>query len=219
MSAPAARRGAALRQERRDQVLSAAMRCFEAEGFHRTSMADVVAASGMSAGSVYRYYASKSDLIRACIDAVTAGADAALRPPDDGDGAPLPPPAQALAQVLEQTLAVGDRYGVDVGRIALNAWAEALRDPALRAETRGQYTKVRDLLTRSVAAWRDAGHLPPGTDAEAVGRVLFSALPGYVVQQQLLGDVPLSQYAAGLAAMLGGEGAVPVADGVDDDGG
>jgi len=37
---------------RREQVLHAALRCFAEQGFHATSMADVIQASGLSAGSV-----------------------------------------------------------------------------------------------------------------------------------------------------------------------
>ncbi|CAM3181251.1 hypothetical protein DESA109040_01440 [Deinococcus saxicola] len=53
--------------ERQDQILEAAVRRFAVGGFHATSMADIIAESGLSAGSVYRYYKSKDELIAAII--------------------------------------------------------------------------------------------------------------------------------------------------------
>ena len=44
---------------RRRQILDAAAACFARDGFHRTSMQDIVRESGISAGLVYRYFAGK----------------------------------------------------------------------------------------------------------------------------------------------------------------
>ena len=51
------------RDARRDQILSAARRCFLRDGFHATSMQDLFAEAGLSSGAVYRYFASKDDVI------------------------------------------------------------------------------------------------------------------------------------------------------------
>jgi AcrR family transcriptional regulator len=52
---------------RRRQILGAAARCFARNGFHRTSMQDIVRESGISAGLVYRYFAGKDDMITAIV--------------------------------------------------------------------------------------------------------------------------------------------------------
>ena len=41
------------REARRDQIVDAALRCFSRKGFQRTSMADIIAESGLSAGAIY----------------------------------------------------------------------------------------------------------------------------------------------------------------------
>lgn len=63
------------RANRRAQMVPAAVRCFERQGFHATSVADIVAESGLSAGSVYQYVRSKDEIIAAVSEAALAGAD------------------------------------------------------------------------------------------------------------------------------------------------
>ena len=50
---------------RRQQIVDAALRCFARDGLHHTSMADLFEEAGMSAGSVYSWFASKDDIIEA----------------------------------------------------------------------------------------------------------------------------------------------------------
>jgi AcrR family transcriptional regulator len=55
-------------QQRRAQILSAAMACFARQGYHATSMDDVVRESGLSVGAIYTYFPSKEDLFLALSD-------------------------------------------------------------------------------------------------------------------------------------------------------
>jgi AcrR family transcriptional regulator len=55
-------------QQRRAQILAAAMACFARQGYHATAMDDVVRESGLSVGAIYSYFASKEDLFLALSD-------------------------------------------------------------------------------------------------------------------------------------------------------
>ena len=55
-------------QKRRTQILAAAMTCFARQGYHATSMDDVVRESGLSVGAIYSYFPSKEDLFLALSD-------------------------------------------------------------------------------------------------------------------------------------------------------
>src|SRR5262245_48052330 len=61
-------------ERRRQQILDAARRCFIRKGFHLTSMQDVFAESGLSAGAVYRYFKSKNEIIHAIATDTQGGA-------------------------------------------------------------------------------------------------------------------------------------------------
>jgi AcrR family transcriptional regulator len=56
-------------QQRRTQILQAATSCFARQGYHATSMDDVVRESGLSVGAIYSYFPSKEELFLALSDA------------------------------------------------------------------------------------------------------------------------------------------------------
>ena len=51
------------KEERRAQIVEAALAAFTRRGFADTSMRDILAESGLSAGAVYSYFPSKDDLV------------------------------------------------------------------------------------------------------------------------------------------------------------
>ena len=55
-------------QQRRTQILNAAMACFARQGYHATAMDDVVRESSLSVGAIYSYFPSKEDLFLALCD-------------------------------------------------------------------------------------------------------------------------------------------------------
>jgi AcrR family transcriptional regulator len=53
--------------ERRAQIMQAALACFARKGYHRTTMDDIVAESGLSKGTLYWYFKSKDDLFMSLV--------------------------------------------------------------------------------------------------------------------------------------------------------
>jgi AcrR family transcriptional regulator len=51
--------------DRRRQILEAAVVCFAETGFHQTSMHDISAQAGISVGLIYRYFKNKDEVISA----------------------------------------------------------------------------------------------------------------------------------------------------------
>ncbi len=49
-------------EERKAQIYEAALACFSRKGYHRTTMDDIVAESGLSKGTLYWYFKSKKEL-------------------------------------------------------------------------------------------------------------------------------------------------------------
>ncbi len=183
---------------RRQQIVQAALRCFAREGFHATSMRDVIRESRLSAGAVYSYFPSKEELIAAAVEPVLAQVTGAL---DDVLAATDPvEPAQIVTLLLERIWSGVVGGEVDYSRVAVTAWGEALRDRAVAGVAEDAYRAIRSRLTGAVSRWRDAGHLSGGADVEALGQVLFSIVSGFVLQHALLDDVEPARYGAAVAA-------------------
>jgi AcrR family transcriptional regulator len=50
-------------EERRDQLISAAVRVFKQKGFHEATIRDIGRAAGMTQGTIYNYVRSKDDIL------------------------------------------------------------------------------------------------------------------------------------------------------------
>lgn len=187
---------AAQRQARRDQILDAARDLFATNGFHATSMDDILSAAGMSAGGAYRYFASKDAIITAIAEEVVGGLTATI---DAALAADPPPP---LDVALRRIIGVVDAIADGPGRLALVVWGEAQRDEHVAALARREGTKVRQAVVALVRRADDAGELPPGSDVDALGSVVFSLLPGYLLQRRILGRVDPDSYADAIHALL-----------------
>lgn len=57
-----------LTQERKNQILEAAMRVFARSGFDKARMDDIVAESGLSKGTLYWYFDSKDEIISTILE-------------------------------------------------------------------------------------------------------------------------------------------------------
>lgn len=57
-------------EERKNQILEAARETFAERGFHKTRMADIAEASGLSKGALYWYFESKDAIILSLLDKV-----------------------------------------------------------------------------------------------------------------------------------------------------
>jgi AcrR family transcriptional regulator len=183
---------------RRQQILDAARTCFLRDGFHATSMQDVIGEAGLSVGAVYRYFKSKDDLVRAIAESVIGGADEVF-----AEIAAQEPPVPLL-DALDRALVYVDRQSENgTLRIALQVWAESLRDPELAEFVSATYNRFRSRFVQLAEQARRTGDLPADTDTDAAGAVLFGMIPGFVLQHILTGRPDRKTYLVGIRALLG----------------
>ena len=122
------------RAQRRQHILTSAWRCFSRDGFHATSMDDIIAATGMSSSAVYRYFRSKDELIQATADEGLAKVRQIFIELLACESCPTP--AQTLALLVGELESRVENSEYDLSRIALQTWAEALRNPTLHERAR-----------------------------------------------------------------------------------
>ncbi|MBA3308724.1 MAG: TetR/AcrR family transcriptional regulator [Nocardioidaceae bacterium] len=187
------------RAARRDHIVAAGWRCVAREGFHKTTMADVINEAGMSAGAVYGYFRSKNEIIKA-ISGLAIGQVADLLQ-DMGSATQPVSLADALQTVLTHIATMADHEDGDLTRVGVQAWAESLRDPDIHAivsERMGQLRAGFEVVARH--AQKD-GLLSSDADPAEVAQVMLGLVPGFALQRLLLGDVTPQSYVAGFRAL------------------
>ncbi len=166
------------RQARKAQILEAATRCFARDGFHRTTMEEVVRESGLSPGAIYCYFRSKQEMVEA-ISAVRHARDQALLD-ELASAASLRKGLDRLALALVRMLE--DAKEKQRRKVSIQFWAESLHDARIRkVAERG--LRQRGGLTAALRTAQRSGELPAGVDVESLSRVLFALFQGFILQQ------------------------------------
>ncbi|WP_406732822.1 TetR/AcrR family transcriptional regulator [Streptomyces sp. NBC_01794] len=187
---------------RRRQILDGAARCFARNGFHATSMQDILREAGLSAGAVYRYFRSKEELIAAIADE----AFSAIRGAFDEAARTTPPPTpdvllgRVLRVMLEEQVPGGDRQAF--ARLIVQVWTETLRNEQLAATLDEGYVGMRQAWSKLVDAYRDSGLMAADVPADHVARTLIATAQGFIAQQALFGDVQVEVLEDGLRALM-----------------
>lgn len=184
------------RAARKEQILNAAWTCFQREGLQATTMEDIIRASGLSAGAVYGYFASKDDLILAAVTTSLSGIGALLEPVFQKR--PAPAPERLLSDIASVIAGFAARDGFDLRRIALLGWSEAQRNERLRETMRVFYLGFRNQLARAARDWKRDGLVRHDADATKIAKAMLSLVLGFVVQSAIIGDVDPAAVGAGL---------------------
>ncbi|MGH3802394.1 MAG: TetR/AcrR family transcriptional regulator [Pseudonocardiaceae bacterium] len=190
---------------RRRQILDGARRCFTRNGFHATSMQDILTEADLSAGAVYRYFRGKEDLI----EAVAADAVADLRASFESalHETPLRPLEVVVSEVMAQVLD-GSHPGEEThdprafAKLTLQVWGETLRNESLARTLREEYTGVMKVWCELVRRYQDAGHLRADAPAADITRTLLAVCQGHITQQALFGGISSQSLRDGLRALL-----------------
>jgi len=163
---------------RREEILDAAVAEVTRRGFAQTRVADVARGLGVSTALVFYHFDTKERLLAAALDhAVARDLDrlrAALRRP----GSDVERLRRILALYAPQGAAPGWTLWVD-------AWAEALRTPELRAHCRTLDRRWTDALAATITAGVAAGTFVCADPPDAARRI-SAFMDGLSVQATVL---------------------------------
>ena len=164
---------------RRTQILAAAERCFSKQGFHRATMQDVVAESGLSPGAIYRYFRGKGAIVSALAADRHAREHAVLAQAIGRGGL-----VASLRELLHGFLGgLADPAERSRRRLGVQLWAEALRDPAILKTVRQGLREPQRAIAEALAHAQDLGELTPRLDPDAMARICIAVFHGLVLQQ------------------------------------
>ena len=185
------------REARQQQILDAASRCFARNGFHRTSMEDIVRESGLSPGAIYCYFRGKHDIVEA-ISAQRHARDSALI--SDLISSPsLSGGINRMARTLAKMLR--DPKEKERRKVSIQFWAESLHDARIR-QVAERGIRQRDRLTTLLREAQRTGELPESLDADSLSRVMLALLQGLILQQAWEPRLDSEAYAATATTLL-----------------
>jgi AcrR family transcriptional regulator len=168
-----------LRQERRRQILDAALYVFAEKGFHAANVSDVAARAGVSQGTIYWYFESKDALLHELMDEIF---QQMLRPYREvlkrTDLPPLERLAQSFRASVEMVSSDWERF-----KLLIGLWGQ----PALLGNDSEAYSwfvqiyqeQVLGPLAAVVEEGMRAGEIEPG-DPEVVALALGAMVEGLV---------------------------------------
>jgi len=183
---------------RRRQIMDAAVTCFAREGFHRATMQDIVAETGLSAGAIYRYFRSKEDIVAAIAAEHHAAEAAALA--EAGGGGDV---GAALRHLVEVSLGrLADPAEQRWRRVTVQVWGEALRNDRVMGIVRSGLDEPVQILADLFRRGQRTGSLPPGLDPDGAARVCASIFQGMVLQQAWDPQLDVGAYICAVMALI-----------------
>ena len=183
---------------RRRQILDAALGCFARQGFHKTTMQDVVEHSGLSPGSIYCHFSGKQDIIVALVEERHRRERALLQ-----RALEKPSFAEAVDQLAADFIAVLSTPDERAWRrLAVQIWAESLHNRRLAVTVRDGVEVPKAILAGMVQRAKTQGELPRALDADAMARLLIAFFQGLVLQLTWDGSVDTQSCLAALKALI-----------------
>ena len=193
------------REARRDQIVDAALRCFSTRGFQRTSMADIIAESGLSAGAIYGHFDSKQHLSLAVAKRILGNRMVEFGERVEQTGQ-LPPPSAMLR--LMMTGLTGEVRDI---AILVQLWGEGVTDPEMAGMIGPIFQEVRGVMGPYLTRWaierRGLGTGAAAAWADDLVPVFLGLGQGYIIQSALLPGFDSEAYFHGVASLLDGAGA------------
>jgi AcrR family transcriptional regulator len=175
-------------EERRQQIMEAALACFARKGYHKTTMDDIVAESGLSKGTLYWYFKNKDDLFISLIKSyfLSIGQDiSAILEQDATASHKLRAIAQETAQFFLETK--------EFFNVFLEFWMLSALNEELNQLFSNILIQYREVLARVITQGIEAGEFKP-VDARQLAFPVMAVYDGLAFYAMLMpGEVDVER--------------------------
>jgi TetR/AcrR family transcriptional repressor of nem operon len=180
----------------RDQILNAAARLIHLQGYHCTTLDDVLRESGVGKGNFYYYFKSKEELGYAIIDRLVRGfVERTLEPAfADTDRDPLMQIHGFLDRVLDNL-----RQRNCVGGCPMGNLASELSDvhEGFRQRLAEIFDQWRETLAGTLRRGQAGGRLSDDCDPDGLAHFLVAALEGAILMSKMTKDITVMEQCVG----------------------
>jgi AcrR family transcriptional regulator len=162
-------------EERRDQILEAAIQAFAEKGLHEASMDDIASRAGLSKPALYIYFRNKDAIIGSLLRFFFDWEMRGVRKLQEAPGS-----ARSRIETMgEQFARSMERMQVAMP-LLLEFYAVAAREPSVRKFLTEAYEEIHDVLTNLLDQGVDAGEFRP-MDVSSVAFTLIALYEGVVL--------------------------------------
>lgn len=183
-----------LHDQRRLQILEAASHVFKAKGFHAARTEDICAGAGLSAGTVFRYFASKEDIISTIAELEMAGYREQIRQLATREG--LMWLAGLDAKGLAELLAPSQ---FDLGA---DSWLELCRNPKYHDRLIEQDRDLRKSLAAALRDGQRTGWVRADLNVRGAANVIVALFSGLMFDRQANTNVHVAATAEAVAGLF-----------------
>jgi TetR/AcrR family transcriptional repressor of nem operon len=161
----------------RDRLVTAARELFWRQGYHPTGIAQILKEAGVRSGSLYYFFPTKEDLLRAVLEQYRTMLEPRV----------LAPVFERVSDPLERVFGVLDGYR---RQLASTRFLHGCPIGSLALEVGHTHPEARRLIAGNFDAWRGAieacfrgaaGRLPPDADPRALAHVVLVMMEGAVM--------------------------------------
>jgi AcrR family transcriptional regulator len=180
-------------EQKRGEILGAALRCFIRDGFRGASTTDICTEAGISPGHLYHYFPSKVAIIETLIDMglarTAARFEKILAAPDVVEA--------LLADIEETSLRFRPAQILN-----LDGLAEAARNPEFAKVIERHTAAVRRMWSDFLRQAQSQGRVDPGLDPKATANILIALVDGSRAMPIRNPKLDIKQSVAHLRTML-----------------
>ena len=186
-------------EEKRRQILDAAVRTFARKGYHATRVGDIAEEAGVAYGLVYHYFDSKEDVLETIFRDTWTELVAAIHDVEDLDE----PASEQLRQVTAILLRSWRRQP-DLVRVLVR---EVARSPAVQQRV-DELGEIFRAIERIVRRGQAAGEFRTDVEPRLASWIAYGAieeiLTGWVLGQLADGDEEVARAEATVTAIVTG---------------
>ena len=173
--------------ERRAQIIQAALACFPRKGYNNTTMDDIAAESGLSKGSLYWYFKSKDDLFAEALLSVfmNVGQEAVAAMEQYSTA------SDKLRAVAQATVGFG-KMVEGYFSLLLEFWVSSPRREEAGRSWIGLLTEYKDIVVEIIEEGVRNGEFKP-VDAEQLVWAIMAAYDGLAAYVMFIPDMDLER--------------------------
>lgn len=166
------------------------MICFRRRGFHQATMQEICAESNISAGALYRYFSSKTEIIAAIAEDKRGEADTLFL-----DAARKGPVIDALSLIAREFF---EKFAEGDGALIADIFAECIRDDAIATALHKINARSMQHAVEAIRTGQKRGEVDPKLNPEDAANTLFAVIEGIGLRRAFMRasdtDAALAQF-------------------------